>query len=324
MNNLSQKSPTIEKSLCCPICQTELKFHDSQYVCKNVDCNASFPLVNGIPILIDRDKSIFAIDDFVNEQNTFFNLSPQNKLKKTLIKFLPDINRNIKSSRNYAKFAQLLALRGRNAKVLIIGGSIAGNGMESVLDNRDLELIETDVSFGPRTDLICDAHSLPFEDRSFDGVIAQAVLEHVVDPYQCAEEIHRVLKKDALVYAETPFMQQVHAACYDFTRFTYLGHRRLFRKFEEIESGAGSGTGMALAWSYRAFLASLTNSKLLSKAIELLVRLTAFPFKYLDYISIDNPATLDSASGYYFMGKKSDLILSDRELIKLYKGAQSI
>jgi SAM-dependent methyltransferase/uncharacterized protein YbaR (Trm112 family) len=324
MNHLYKSSPTLEKFLCCPICRTRLEFRDDRYICQNSVCSGLFPLVNGIPILIDGDKSIFSIDDFVNERNTFFNLSPQNKFKQTLIKFLPDINLNIKSSQNYSNFAKLLSIQETKSRVLIIGGSIAGNGMEAVLENRNLELVETDVSFGSRTNLICDSHSLPFEDNSFDGVIAQAVLEHVVDPYQCVEEIYRVLKQDALVYAETPFMQQVHAACYDFTRFTYLGHRRLFRKFEEIDSGAGSGTGMALAWSYRAFLASLTRSKLLSKAIELLVRLTAFPFKYLDYMSIDNPATLDSASTYYFMGKKSDRILGDRELIKLYKGAQSI
>ena len=55
-----------------------------------------------------------------------------------------------------------------------------------------------------------------------------------------------VYKDDGLVYADTPFMQQVHMGRYDFTRFTYLGHRRLFRKFEEIDSGAVSGPAMAL------------------------------------------------------------------------------
>ena len=51
------------------------------------------------------------------------------------------------------------------------------------------------------------------------------------------KEIYRVLKSDGIVYIETPFMQQVHGGKYDFTRFTYLGHRRLFARFQEIESG---------------------------------------------------------------------------------------
>jgi hypothetical protein len=63
-----------------------------------------------------------------------------------------------------------------------------------------------------------------------------------------------VLKDGGIVYAETPFMQQVHGSAYDFTRFTWLGHRRLFRKFKEIKSGTCGGPGMALIWSWRYFL----------------------------------------------------------------------
>ena len=36
-----------------------------------------------------------------------------------------------------------------------------------------------------------------------------------------------------IVYAETPFMQQVHEGAYDFTRYTVLGHRYLFKKFKQ-------------------------------------------------------------------------------------------
>ena len=37
-------------------------------------------------------------------------------------------------------------------------------------------------------------------------MLVQAGLEHVRDPWQVVAEIHRVLKDDGLVYAETPFM----------------------------------------------------------------------------------------------------------------------
>src|SRR5207244_1565848 len=69
-------------------------------------------------------------------------------------------------------------------------------------------------------------------------------------------EIWRVLKPDGLVCAETPFMQQVHGGCYDFIRFSLLGHRRLFQAFEEVRSGIAVGPGTALAWSWTYFLTS--------------------------------------------------------------------
>jgi ubiquinone/menaquinone biosynthesis C-methylase UbiE len=49
--------------------------------------------------------------------------------------------------------------------------------------------------------MIFDAHDIPIEDGSFDGVIILAVLEHVADPYRYSEEIYRVLKDQGVVYA---------------------------------------------------------------------------------------------------------------------------
>jgi hypothetical protein len=54
--------------------------------------------------------------------------------------------------------------------------------------------------------------------------------------------------------------------------------------------------------------------------IEGSTRLTLFPLKYWDVYLIDKHATLDAASGYYFLGRKTDNTLDDKELIKDYKG----
>lgn len=320
MHTRIKLSEAVQLSLHCPICKTKLKLlSENQFQCENPECGFLFPILNGIPILIDEDKSIFSIDDFVNQRNTTFYYS-ENKFERVVRRFVPGTSRNIKGRENYRKLAKLLRDRSNTPKVLVIGASIVGAGMEALIENSCVELVESDVAFGPRTTLICDAHSLPFDDNSFDGIIVQAVLEHVVDPWQCVEEIYRVLKEDALVYAETPFMQQVHGGRYDFTRFTHLGHRRLFRKFEEIDSGAVCGPAMALAWSYRYFLLSFTTSSFLRRLIGIFVRLTSFYLPYLDYFLIDNPGTLDAASAYYFIGRKSNCVLSDRDLIKLFRG----
>lgn len=311
-------SEAVQTKLRCPICKTKLEVSTELVQCSN-KCSHSFPIINGIPILIDELESIFSINDFVNQQDTTFYLR-KNKIEQLLQKLIPKVDGNIRGRENYRKFTNLLLKQSSVPKVLVIGGSIVGSGMEAIITHPNIELVDSDVTFGPRTMLVCDAHSIPFEDNSFEGVIVQAVLEHVADPWQCVEEIHRVLKEDGLVYAETPFMQQVHGGRYDFTRFTHLGHRRLFRKFEEVESGVVCGPGMALAWAYRYFLLSFTTSSFLRRLIGAFARLTSFFLTYFDYILIDKPGALDAASGYYFVGKKSTQILSDKELIKLYKG----
>lgn len=313
-------SGLVQHLLRCPICLKKLDlYNEEQYRCQNAECGFVFPIIDGIPILIDEENSLFSIAEFLKRSCTTFYLS-ENKFERAVRQLIPEISRNIKGKENFSKLAALVLERSPKPKVLVIGGSILGAGMEAIVAHPSIELVESDVTFGPRTTLICDAHSLPFEDNSFDGVIVQAVLEHVVDPWQCVEEIYRVLAKDGLVYAEIPFMQQVHGGRYDFTRFTHLGHRRLFRRFEAIDCGALCGPAMALAWSYRYFLLSFVTTPILRRFIGVFARLTSFYLAYLDYLLIDKPGTLDAASAYYFMGRKSDCVLSDKHLIELYKG----
>lgn len=314
-------SQNTEDLLCCPICHAKLKRKGEQFECINSECVSHFPIVDGIPVLINEQSSVFSIDDFISHRKTFFDKTNEGKPKKTIRCSMPTISKNVKGKLNYSRVSELLLRQSTSPRVLVIGGSILGQGMECLANHTAIDLVETDVSFGSRTMLICDAHDIPFEDRSFDGVVVQAVLEHVVDPYRCCAEIHRVLKEGGVVYAETPFMQQVHGGRYDFSRFTHLGHRRLFRRFEEIDSGAVCGPGMALAWSYRYFLLSFTTSRKLRAVLGLFASLTSFYLKYFDYYLINKPGSLDAASGYYFMGRKTEQALSDRDLIKLYKGA---
>jgi len=303
----------------CPKCLGQLVEVENLLSCQNTSCLKKYPIVNDIPILINEEASVFNIQDFLDHKATTFTLK-ESKLNSLAKKIIPEISSNIKAKANFKKLLSLILGKTAQPKVLIIGGSIVGEGIEDLITSPQINLIESDVTFGPRTQIIFDAHNIPFPNEFFDCVIIQAVLEHVIDPQRCVKEVHRVLNKHGLVYAETPFMQQVHMGRYDFQRFTHLGHRRLFRDFDEIESGAVCGSGMALAWAYSHFIFSFFNSKRARKLLIPFTRITSFFWKYFDYILIDKPGTLDAASGYFFMGKKSEIPLDDRDLIKLYKG----
>jgi SAM-dependent methyltransferase len=206
--------------------------------------------------------------------------------------------------------------------VLILGAGTEGEGFATVRGAAFIDLVESDVAVRPNIAVVVDAHSIPFADGSFDGIIAQAVLEHVLDPYRCVAEIHRTLKPGGLVYAETPFMQQAHEVPYDFTRFTDLGHRRLFRRFEEIERGVAAGPGMALAWSIYYFLRSLAWSGASRRILSALGQALWFWLKYADRYAARTPGGFDAASAYYFLGSRSEQTLSDRELVQQFRGLE--
>jgi uncharacterized protein YbaR (Trm112 family)/SAM-dependent methyltransferase len=305
------------EKLACPNCKGALEKPDF-FQCKN--CALQFPIVENIPVFINEATSLFQIRDFLEKRETTYKTSVSG-WKNLLKHLIPSINLNIKSQGNFQIFLRQLQKRSTNPQLLVIGGAVEGEGFNIKDLPKNITLIETDVAFGERTALICDAHDLPFQNSMFDGVIAQAVLEHVLDPFRCVSEIRRVLKNDGIVYAESPFMAQVHLGRYDFLRFSHLAHRRLFRHFEEIESGATCGAGMALAWSYCYFLQNFFTNRTMQQIAFAFGSLTSFWLKYFDYFLIDKPVAFDAALSYYFFGKKSDEILDDKKLIESYKGA---
>jgi SAM-dependent methyltransferase/uncharacterized protein YbaR (Trm112 family) len=308
------------QSLRCPVCTSALRVEEGKVVCTNATCRQVYPVVNGVAVLLNEQNSLFSVQDFTEQRPTTYDDTKGEGLRR-LRSLVPDISLNVRARRNFAKLRACLLAESDSPLVLVVGGSTIGEGMESIVQDDRIRLVETDVAFGERTAMICDSHDIPYADGTFDGVIVQAVLEHVLDPARCVGEIHRVLKPNGYVYAETPFMQQVHMGRYDFTRFTHLGHRRLFRAFCEIDSGAVCGPGMALAWAYQYFLLSFTKTRRQRWFAKAFAGFTSFYLKYFDYYLVDQPAGLDAASGYYFLGRKSDQLLPDRELVRQYQGA---
>lgn len=310
-----QRGAVVDESVRCPACRSNLVSVEGGLECVGDACRRHFPIVDGVPILIDNDRSIFSTGDYRPATQTVVR-------KQGLGRFLPAAGISPRTAGNFAQFHDLLLKACDHPRILVVGGRVVGQGMDGLLADTAIQAVETDIVVGPRTQIVCDGHSLPFADNSFDGVVIQAVLEHVADPSQCVEEIHRVLKLNGLVYAETPFMQQVHGGAFDFTRYTALGHRRLFRNFDEVASGACGGPAMAFIWSYEYLLGSLPRSRRGRQAAKVVSRLTSSWLKHLDRIVIDRPAALDAASGVFFLGTRSEHAITDRELIRQYRGIQ--
>jgi SAM-dependent methyltransferase len=302
--------------LCCPACKSQLETDSAVLRCTNQMCNRVFPTVGNIPIVIDESKSVFRIQEIIRGES-YFVKRPQ--WMQRLKAVFPKPVWQPQSARNYQRLSELLSARDR-PRVLVVGGGTRGEGLERLMDTESIEVIETDVGLNGMTALVCDGHDVPFPDEYFDAVVLQVVLEHVIDPYRCVSEAHRVLKSNGFVYAETPFMQQVHGGRYDFLRFTDLGHRRLFRAFTEVASGAIGGPATALAWAYEYFLISFSRRQWTKALLKAFARFSSFWLKYFDYVLISRPGGLDAASAYYFLGQKSDELLSDHDLLNMYRG----
>jgi len=306
----------IDTMLRCPACKSDLSKSGNNFICANGHCGHAssenyFSCIDGVPVLVSE-----ILCDTVCSSSDVASLIPRSGdggALKLLKKHLVGESKTTKS--NIANFIGRLKRTNKKPLVLIIGSGEIGSGSDKLYSS-EIQIVGLDVYSSPSVDYVADAHYLPFKDAVFDGVVIQAVLEHVVDPQVVVSEIHRVLKKEGLVYAETPFMQQVHEGAYDFTRYTVVGHRYLFKHFDRIAVGGLDGVGVVLAWSARAFIHAVTRSRLIAKFVFI-------PLKYVLTIieKLADPRSLyDANSGSYFLGKKSEKTMSHKDAIQEYAG----
>ena len=87
-------------------------------------------------------------------------------------------------------------------------------------------------------DVFYDGGKFPFEDKKFDSIVTNQVLEHVFTPNEFLVEINRVLKKDGKLLLTVPFVWDEHEQPFDYARYSSFGLAHLINQhgFEIIES----------------------------------------------------------------------------------------
>lgn len=318
MNNLASLEE-IAPLLGCPRCSAELVRTKNGYSCTNVDCVYSqdkhFGLAGPHPVLVDFDQSIL-------EEKRAFARHDDSPLPSRWPQGLRRIFQNVLlpvnavAAKESANLLSLVKEMASTPTVLVIGGGAQGSGLEALYSDPDVRLIGFDIYGSPLTQFIADAHQIPLRAQSVHAVVIQAVLEHVLDPWRVVKEIYRVLKPDGLVYADTPFLAQVHAGPYDFTRFTESGHRYLFRDFAHIESGVVNGLGTQLLWTVEYVARGVFRSV----AMGLILRTMFFWLRFLDRMTPPQYA-VDGAFSVFFLGRKSEGQVTPKEMVDYYKGA---
>jgi SAM-dependent methyltransferase len=310
-----------ENLFICPRCSNPVRFEACSWRCSNTSCRYAeepFPVVSGIPALVDFEHSVLDADRLsASEGASEVTRSGLNRALGALVH-----PANTTAADSVVRMLELLgadaAATGRRPRILVIGGGSQGDGLAQLYSDPDVDLISFDIYAGPMVQFVGDGHAIPLADGSLDGVIVQAVLQYVLEPTVVAKEIHRVLRSRGIVYADSPFIQQVSEGPYDLTRFTDSGQRYLFRRFERIDSGCVAGAGTALRWSIDYFVRALTRSRRLGRVAVLCF----FWLSWIDRI-LDPRHTIDGASSVFFLGRKSEVSITEADIIDYYQGGMS-
>lgn len=189
--------PRLLDILACPRCRGNLVADGETLRCGG--CGAVYPVRDGTPILLPE-----------GEPQTLAQTVPRRG-------YFPWIHRHVLTSLP------------DDALALDLGAG------DMALDHPNI--IRMDIFLSPHVDVVGDSHALPFREGTFDFVFSLAVLEHLRQPFQAAEEMRRVLRPGGQVYADTNFVFPHHGYPHHYFNFSRSGIETVFGRFERLDSG---------------------------------------------------------------------------------------
>jgi 2-polyprenyl-3-methyl-5-hydroxy-6-metoxy-1,4-benzoquinol methylase len=162
----------------------------------------------------------------------------------------------------------LMAAKTDTPSVLDVG--CATGTLLAFLRNRGWDVKGVEIS--PAAEYACnirqlDVRDIPLEETSFpqcsfDIVLASHLIEHLNDPFNFLEEVHRILKDNGLIFITTPNINGLQAHLYGGKwRSAIFDHLYLFSgrtlkkmlkkagfKVEKVSTWGGIAAGLAPSW----------------------------------------------------------------------------
>lgn len=124
---------------------------------------------------------------------------------------------------------QWLATRSLDGKIVDLGGSTRSGYHKLLRGTHTVTTVNINKDYG--CDVIADLEErFPFEDGSFDHVLALNILEHVFNTDGFVSEAARVVRQGGKIIISTPMIFQIHGSPSDYVRFTDAALRRLAEK----------------------------------------------------------------------------------------------
>lgn len=280
--------------LVCPVCHGRL---GADLAC--AACGYSGSVVDGIPVLLPLDSA------FQGATTTYFAPKvAESPTKRRLRRSLPALAFDYDARATDELVRRELRDRRGQLRGLVVGAGERPGDIEARFPG--VRWLTTDVDGAFRPNLVVDALSLPVADASQDLVVAEMVLEHLMDPGRGAAELQRVCRPGGLLLIKVPFCFPWHGIPIDFFRVTPSGVRALFRSTDVVHLGRCMGPFGALAYQLDSVLVNLTSSRTARRALVVVSRFLFGWLKTLDRLASPHVRWLVSPAGLTYVGRKTE------------------
>jgi len=188
--------------ICCPVCKKSLTSSRTRLTCTS--CKRVYPIRNGIPLLIDETS----LPKHLKHQIRYFN-----KEDKTRIAYIVE-----PWQKRYVD--NFLTVGVPRARGLIVDNATGSGYIALELAKLGYRVIATDLTMaelvslqthirayhlGNRILLVCaNSEDLPIKTGVADGMIANAILEHLPHEKEAIQSMRRILKRGAPLMLAMP------------------------------------------------------------------------------------------------------------------------
>lgn len=291
---LSIRDQVLSRRLVCP--KTHRPLVLSGDILTTEDGGCSYPLVNGVPVLLPDLQRVAA--DLAEEAGRMageYVRSPG--LLQAAFRKVTQAFGDMRTAESEEAFRASLAGLSDDALCVSVGGGPAR--VHPALVNLNLGAF-------PNVDVVADAYSLPYAEGSVDAFHCEAVLEHLEFPQDAVAEMFRALRPGRLAFIATPFLQVFHGYPSHFQNFTLIGHRRLFERagFEVVSAGTCVGPTYVLRDLTINYLAAVLPGGRVGKILSRLASLMTLPLLWIDRIANRRPLSHYLASTTFLLIRK--------------------
>jgi SAM-dependent methyltransferase len=159
-----------------------------------------------------------------------------------------------------------------------------------------------------KADIFADLNSaLPIRSNDADTVVSLSTMEHLCEPQQFLNEVHRILKPRGSLILQVPFMWWIHEAPHDYFRYTRFGLQHLLEKagFQHIQIQAQTGFWVTwvLKFNYQS-MRLIRGPRWMRTPIELALRAVWFLDQHFARWLDRHWECEQETAGYFVLAKK--------------------